>query len=219
MLIRLNINLSYLILSSFCFLSSRTAQYESYLNPSHTSIHLIFPASHPTRPVHFIFPSTNLLLPFIFSSFAYSSHFLLSTFSMGVVKYFCYGGSFIARLFRIRTQELRGIRKIQHSQSGKCVVIFLSRYFPALSPRRSLFFSRSGVYYTPILVPLLSCPFLTFPVQVRPVPIFLWAGFGRGMPHSLCAPPPVILMIRRVRVLRDRSLRSPGCEVQARAKL
>ncbi|KAJ7857866.1 hypothetical protein B0H13DRAFT_2356795 [Mycena leptocephala] len=32
--------------------------------------------------------------------------------SMRVVKYFCYEGSFIARFFRIRTQELRGIRKI-----------------------------------------------------------------------------------------------------------
>ncbi|KAJ7822757.1 hypothetical protein B0H13DRAFT_1919979 [Mycena leptocephala] len=39
--------------------------------------------------------------------------------SMRVVKYFCYEGSFLARLFRIRTQELRGIRKIQHSQSAK----------------------------------------------------------------------------------------------------
>ncbi|KAJ7830368.1 hypothetical protein B0H13DRAFT_2433716 [Mycena leptocephala] len=37
---------------------------------------------------------------------------------MRVVKYFCYEGSFLARLFRIRTQELRGIRKIQHSQSA-----------------------------------------------------------------------------------------------------
>ncbi|KAJ7865946.1 P-loop containing nucleoside triphosphate hydrolase protein [Mycena leptocephala] len=39
---------------------------------------------------------------------------------MRVVKYFCYEGSFLARLFRIRTQELRGIRRIQHSQSTKC---------------------------------------------------------------------------------------------------
>ncbi|KAJ7888008.1 P-loop containing nucleoside triphosphate hydrolase protein [Mycena leptocephala] len=38
--------------------------------------------------------------------------------SMRVVKYFCYEGSFLARRFRIRTQELRRIRKIQHSQSA-----------------------------------------------------------------------------------------------------
>ncbi|KAJ7857861.1 hypothetical protein B0H13DRAFT_2672650 [Mycena leptocephala] len=38
--------------------------------------------------------------------------------SMRVVKSFCYERSFLARLFRICTQELRGIRKIQHSQSA-----------------------------------------------------------------------------------------------------
>jgi hypothetical protein len=52
-------------------------------------------------------------------------HFF-SPASMRVVKYFCYEGSFLARLFRIRTQELRGIRKIQHSQSAKCVFFSLS---------------------------------------------------------------------------------------------
>ncbi|KAJ7872414.1 ABC protein [Mycena leptocephala] len=41
--------------------------------------------------------------------------------SMRVVKYFCYEGSLLLRLFRIRTQELRVIREIQHSQSAKCV--------------------------------------------------------------------------------------------------
>ncbi|KAJ7891133.1 ABC protein [Mycena leptocephala] len=44
--------------------------------------------------------------------------------SMRVVKYFCYEGSFLARLFRIRTQELRGIRKIQHSQSANIALAF-----------------------------------------------------------------------------------------------
>ncbi|KAJ7872425.1 hypothetical protein B0H13DRAFT_2349461 [Mycena leptocephala] len=39
--------------------------------------------------------------------------------SMRVVKSFCYERSFLARLFRIRTQELRDIRNIQHSQSAK----------------------------------------------------------------------------------------------------
>ncbi|KAJ7841450.1 hypothetical protein B0H13DRAFT_1910283 [Mycena leptocephala] len=42
----------------------------------------------------------------------------LNTASMHVIKYFCYEDSFLARLFRIRTQELRGIRKLQHSQSA-----------------------------------------------------------------------------------------------------
>ncbi|KAJ7833819.1 hypothetical protein B0H13DRAFT_2428014 [Mycena leptocephala] len=42
--------------------------------------------------------------------------------SMRVVK--CYEGSFLARLFRIRTQELRGIRNIQHSQSANIALAF-----------------------------------------------------------------------------------------------
>ncbi|KAJ7852229.1 hypothetical protein B0H13DRAFT_2359637 [Mycena leptocephala] len=44
--------------------------------------------------------------------------------SMRVVKYFCYEGSFLARLFRIRMQELRGIRKIQHLQSANIALAF-----------------------------------------------------------------------------------------------
>ncbi|KAJ7865952.1 P-loop containing nucleoside triphosphate hydrolase protein [Mycena leptocephala] len=36
---------------------------------------------------------------------------------MRAVKYFCYGGSLLARRFRIHMQELRGIRKLQHLQS------------------------------------------------------------------------------------------------------
>ncbi|KAJ7878247.1 P-loop containing nucleoside triphosphate hydrolase protein [Mycena leptocephala] len=40
------------------------------------------------------------------------------------VKYLCYEGSFLARLFRIRTQELTGIRKIQHSQSANIALAF-----------------------------------------------------------------------------------------------
>ena len=40
---------------------------------------------------------------------------------MRVVKYFCYERSFLARIFDIRKHELGGIKKIQHSQSAKCV--------------------------------------------------------------------------------------------------
>ncbi|KAJ7830376.1 hypothetical protein B0H13DRAFT_2433724 [Mycena leptocephala] len=84
--------------------------------------------------------------------------------SMRVVKCFCYEGSFLEHLFRIRTQELRGIRKIQHSQSANC------------GGGKECPDSRSAFF--------LSCPVLTFRVQVRPVPIFLWAGFERD-PSSI----------------------------------
>ncbi|KAJ7853670.1 hypothetical protein B0H14DRAFT_3450093 [Mycena olivaceomarginata] len=38
--------------------------------------------------------------------------------AMRVVKYFCYEGSFLNEIFNIRKQELKGIKKIQHSQSS-----------------------------------------------------------------------------------------------------
>ncbi|KAJ6571086.1 ABC protein [Mycena capillaripes] len=44
--------------------------------------------------------------------------------SMRVVKYFCYEGSFLARIFDIRKKELSGIRKIQHSQSANIAMAF-----------------------------------------------------------------------------------------------
>ncbi|KAJ6471750.1 ABC protein [Mycena vitilis] len=44
--------------------------------------------------------------------------------SMRVVKYFCYEGSFLARIFDIRTQELKGIKSIQHSQSANIALAF-----------------------------------------------------------------------------------------------
>ncbi|KAJ7771298.1 ABC protein [Mycena maculata] len=44
--------------------------------------------------------------------------------SMRVVKYFCYEGSFLARIFDVRTNELKGIRHIQHSQSANIALAF-----------------------------------------------------------------------------------------------
>jgi hypothetical protein len=84
---------------------------------------------------------------------------------MRVVKYFCYEGSFFARLFRIRTQELQGIRKILYPDS------------------RSSFI-------------------LTFRVQVRPVPTFLWAGCGRGLsPATFIALPFFLYYSARTRTM------------------
>ncbi|KAJ7831040.1 hypothetical protein B0H13DRAFT_2432174 [Mycena leptocephala] len=62
----------------------------------------------------FYFPFPSLIL----------SHTADKTASMRVVKHFCYEGSFLVLLFRIRTQELRGIRKIQHSQSANIALAF-----------------------------------------------------------------------------------------------
>ncbi|KAJ7779407.1 hypothetical protein DFH07DRAFT_1030143, partial [Mycena maculata] len=50
--------------------------------------------------------------------------------SMRVVKYFCYEGSFLARLLDVRTSELKGIRRIQHSQSAN---IALALSLPVLA--------------------------------------------------------------------------------------
>ncbi|KAJ7708108.1 P-loop containing nucleoside triphosphate hydrolase protein [Mycena rosella] len=44
--------------------------------------------------------------------------------AMRVVKYFCYEGSFLARIFDIRKSELKGIRWIQHSQSANIAMAF-----------------------------------------------------------------------------------------------
>ncbi|KAJ7040911.1 ABC protein [Mycena alexandri] len=44
--------------------------------------------------------------------------------AMRVVKYFCYEGSFLARLFDVRKQELKGIKLIQHSQSANIAMAF-----------------------------------------------------------------------------------------------
>ncbi|KAJ7352413.1 ABC protein [Mycena albidolilacea] len=44
--------------------------------------------------------------------------------SMRVVKYFCYEVPFLKRIFDIRENEIRGIRKIQHSQSGNIAMAF-----------------------------------------------------------------------------------------------
>ncbi|KAK7018185.1 ABC protein [Favolaschia claudopus] len=44
--------------------------------------------------------------------------------SMRVVKYFCYEGSFLARITQVRKEELKGIRKIQHSQSANIAMAF-----------------------------------------------------------------------------------------------
>ncbi|KAJ7513244.1 ABC protein [Mycena galericulata] len=44
--------------------------------------------------------------------------------SMRVVKYFCYEGSFLARLLDVRKRELTGIRHIQHSQSANIALAF-----------------------------------------------------------------------------------------------
>ncbi|KAJ6577414.1 P-loop containing nucleoside triphosphate hydrolase protein [Mycena capillaripes] len=44
--------------------------------------------------------------------------------SMRVVKYFCYEVPFLKRIFEIRENEIRGIRKIQHSQSGNIALAF-----------------------------------------------------------------------------------------------
>ncbi|KAJ7086329.1 ABC protein [Mycena belliarum] len=44
--------------------------------------------------------------------------------AMRVVKYFCYEGSFLARIFDIRKKELKGIRWIQHSQSANIAMAF-----------------------------------------------------------------------------------------------
>ncbi|KAJ7639312.1 ABC protein [Roridomyces roridus] len=48
---------------------------------------------------------------------ARSFTFLEIISSMRVVKYFCYEKSFLARIFEMRKQELRQVRKIQHNQS------------------------------------------------------------------------------------------------------
>ncbi|KAJ7887681.1 hypothetical protein B0H13DRAFT_2342283 [Mycena leptocephala] len=55
--------------------------------------------------------------------------------SMRVVKSFCYERSFLARLFRIRTQELRDIRNIQHSQSAKRPLSIALAFSLPSSPR------------------------------------------------------------------------------------
>ncbi|KAJ7309378.1 ABC protein [Mycena albidolilacea] len=44
--------------------------------------------------------------------------------AMRVVKYFCYEGSFLNEIFNIRKQELKGIKKIQHSQSLNIALAF-----------------------------------------------------------------------------------------------
>ncbi|KAJ7454700.1 ABC protein [Mycena latifolia] len=44
--------------------------------------------------------------------------------SMRVVKYFCYEVPFLKRIFEIRMNEIRGIRKIQHSQSANIALAF-----------------------------------------------------------------------------------------------
>ncbi|KAJ7097441.1 ABC protein [Mycena epipterygia] len=44
--------------------------------------------------------------------------------AMRVVKYFCYEGSFLARIFDVRKKELKGIRLIQHSQSANIAMAF-----------------------------------------------------------------------------------------------
>ncbi|KAJ7175120.1 ABC protein [Mycena crocata] len=44
--------------------------------------------------------------------------------AMRVVKYFCYEGSFLGRIFDIRKRELKGIRLIQHSQSANIAMAF-----------------------------------------------------------------------------------------------
>ncbi|KAJ7440231.1 ABC protein [Mycena latifolia] len=44
--------------------------------------------------------------------------------AMRVVKYFCYEGSFLARIFDVRRKELKGIRWIQHSQSANIAMAF-----------------------------------------------------------------------------------------------
>ncbi|KAJ6570146.1 ABC protein [Mycena vulgaris] len=44
--------------------------------------------------------------------------------SMRVVKYFCYEVPFLKRIFEIRQNEIRGIRKIQHSQSANIALAF-----------------------------------------------------------------------------------------------
>ncbi|KAJ7116426.1 P-loop containing nucleoside triphosphate hydrolase protein [Mycena epipterygia] len=44
--------------------------------------------------------------------------------SMRVVKYFCYEVPFLKRIFEIRENEIRGIRKIQHSQSANIALAF-----------------------------------------------------------------------------------------------
>ncbi|KAJ6466582.1 ABC protein [Mycena vitilis] len=44
--------------------------------------------------------------------------------SMRVVKYFCYEVPFLKKIFDIRENEIRGIRKIQHSQSGNIALAF-----------------------------------------------------------------------------------------------
>ncbi|KAJ7328933.1 hypothetical protein DFH08DRAFT_1023517 [Mycena albidolilacea] len=43
--------------------------------------------------------------------------------AMRVVKYFCYEGSFLNEIFNIRKQELKGTKKIQHSQSSNIYLI------------------------------------------------------------------------------------------------
>ncbi|KAJ7086116.1 ABC protein [Mycena belliarum] len=44
--------------------------------------------------------------------------------SMRVVKYFCYEVPFLKRIFEIRANEVRGVRKIQHSQSANIALAF-----------------------------------------------------------------------------------------------
>ncbi|KAF8175919.1 P-loop containing nucleoside triphosphate hydrolase protein [Mycena galopus ATCC 62051] len=44
--------------------------------------------------------------------------------AMRVVKYFCYEGSFLARIAGLRKEEMKGIRKIQHSQSANIAMAF-----------------------------------------------------------------------------------------------
>jgi hypothetical protein len=107
--------------------------------------------SQPIAHIHLIFPSHPFHL--ILSFFLSHTNLAFSPASMRVVKYFCYEGSFLVRLFRIRTHKLRGIRKIQHSQSAKCVFIFTLSLFPCLITPSFVF------YYTPIYVP----PFFILP--------------------------------------------------------
>ncbi|KAJ7821777.1 hypothetical protein B0H14DRAFT_2599024 [Mycena olivaceomarginata] len=44
--------------------------------------------------------------------------------TMRVINYFCYEGSFLNDIFNIRKQELKGINKIQHSQSSNIALAF-----------------------------------------------------------------------------------------------
>ncbi|KAK7017781.1 ABC protein [Favolaschia claudopus] len=53
-----------------------------------------------------------------------ASQVLETISSMRVVKYFCYEGSFLARITSVRREELKWVRKIQHSQSANIAMAF-----------------------------------------------------------------------------------------------